>query len=73
MLAPRFGIVSVARSAGCLPRVVPPFSARASLGLKARAPQSLTWKRSETFAAPPSLEPIAPVTAIGSQEVGLSV
>ncbi len=50
MLAPPFGILSVARRAGYLPRVVPPFSERASLGLKPSAAQLVAWKRSETFA-----------------------
>src|SRR3954447_7927871 len=73
MLALPEGIVSTAFRAGLSARFVPPLRERASLGLKGNAEQPPTWKGLCSAAVLPNGEVAEPVSASGSQEVGLRV
>src|SRR4051812_38589558 len=65
--------VRTALNAGLSPRLVPPLRLMESLGLKGRAEQPPTWKGLESAALDPKGETALPVSAIGSQLVGLRV
>src|SRR6476659_8119530 len=73
MLAPPWGIVSVAFSAGWALRWVLPENFSESFGLKPSSPQSVAWKGLEGEALWPLEEVRVLVTAIALQLVGLIV
>ena len=73
MFAPPWGIVRVALNFGWLPLWVPPKSRKASLGLKERSEQLLTWNGEAAPKSAPPVPETKPLTDIGLQLVGLIV
>src|SRR6478735_2696044 len=72
LASPGRGVITAVR-AGNLLRLVPPLSESLREGLKPRRPHSASWKRLLRAALAPLALSSEPVTAVGSQVVGLRV